>query len=1073
MEKIASTTISLPEYAIDSKKIGKNRIVQLGQKAEVVEVDIYEHEPRCFLLKDHLNREYYLKLPRCNIQLTDKNVLKAKSLGTIYQLNKDCKLKWDCHQLQNTTTSPDEISRSWHNLFHFKEATGEELGLRKPQLGAIHSIASHWSIKSDCGTVVMPTGTGKTETMLSVLVYNQCQKVLILVPSNILRKQTFDKFTFLGCLKEIGVLDSKVLNPRVAIIEHGIRNPREALELLQNSNVIVSTSSALSKFTDDIKEMLASQCTHLFIDEAHHVPAKSWNKIKQLFKEKLILQFTATPFRRDGKRIEGDIIYNYPLGMAQSDGYFKKINLLEIQEFDDLKADEAIARAAIKALEKDLKDGKDHILMARCKDKSRANKIIAIYERLASKYQPLIINSDLSISEYRQALDKLSKRETRLIVCVDMLGEGFDLPNLKIAALHDIHKSLAITLQFIGRFTRVSKDVGDATAVINVSDPQVNKELEALYSQGADWNQLLKQKSESTIQKEIDFHEFIKGFSGELSKHISLWNLRPAFSTIIYETTCENWLPEKFIEVINPKYDYLYAINEKERILVILISREDEVTWGRYKDIKNHNFDLCVAHWSDKHKALFLQCSNYDAIGCNQFAKAICGDSTKTKCGTKVFNIFSGVERVLARNLGVSTIGKISYTMHFGNDITAGLSKLDKSAGVLNNIFGWGYENGERVAEGCSAKKGKIWAIGGGPITAWKDWCLKIAEKVFDENIEESKIIEDFLRPQELEQRYQSVPLLAEWSENIISAPEENITILFGDKEYKLFDVNIEIVDPQKTGPILFRIYSEDEQSIYRIQFSKTRCTYSLTEGKEVKIKRWGETKSLIAYMEEDPITIVYIDGSFSYNNFHVPTPKLSDFFDKDRLIQLDWSDTDIQIESISKNNRTNSVQHKLYKNIRDDYEIVFNDDASGEAADLIAIRQESNDSFKLHLIHCKFSSEKTPGARVGDFYTLCGQAQKCIRWKHNGMEYLVNHIKKREDTWQQEGKTRFLKGDLSSLNKLKKFSRYATNFIFEVSIVQPGLDKNKISEDIIQLLGSTEDYLLKTSGAKFNVYCS
>lgn len=60
-----------------------------------------------------------------------------------------------------------------------------------------------------------------------------------------------------------------------------------------------------------------------------------------------------------------------------------------------------------------------------------------------------------------------------------------------------------------------------------------------------------------------------------------------------------------------------------------------------------------------------------------------------------------------------------------------------------------------------------------------------------------------------------------------------------------------------------------------------------------------------------------------------------------------------------------------------------------------------------------------------------------------------------------------------SDLNKLKKFSRFATNFIFEVSIVQPGLSKTAIFEDIIQLLGSTEDYLLKTSRATLSVLCS
>ena len=36
-----------------------------------------------------------------------------------------------------------------------------------------------------------------------------------------------------------------------------------------------------------------------------------------------------------------------------------------------------------------------------------------------------------------------------------MLGEGFDLPALKVAVVHDPQKSLAVTLQFIGRFTRI------------------------------------------------------------------------------------------------------------------------------------------------------------------------------------------------------------------------------------------------------------------------------------------------------------------------------------------------------------------------------------------------------------------------------------------------------------------------------------------------------------------------------------------------------------------------------------------------------------------------------------------
>lgn len=44
------------------------------------------------------------------------------------------------------------------------------------------------------------------------------------------------------------------------------------------------------------------------------------------------------------------------------------------------------------------------------------------------------------------------------MICVDMLGEGFDFPNLKIAAIHEPHKSLASTLQFIGRFARTNAE---------------------------------------------------------------------------------------------------------------------------------------------------------------------------------------------------------------------------------------------------------------------------------------------------------------------------------------------------------------------------------------------------------------------------------------------------------------------------------------------------------------------------------------------------------------------------------------------------------------------------------------
>jgi len=120
------------------------------------------------------------------------------------------------------------------------------------------------------------------------------------------------------------------------------------------------------------------QLSHIFIDEAHHAEAASWFKIRDKFKGKRILQFTATPYRNDGKRSKAEIIYSYPLKKAQKEGYFKQIKLIPISEYDEKLADKAIAEKAVEILREDRKKY-PHILLARVSSKKRADEIFAIY----------------------------------------------------------------------------------------------------------------------------------------------------------------------------------------------------------------------------------------------------------------------------------------------------------------------------------------------------------------------------------------------------------------------------------------------------------------------------------------------------------------------------------------------------------------------------------------------------------------------------------------------------------------------------------------------------------------------
>lgn len=67
------------------------------------------------------------------------------------------------------------------------KGTPETKGLRKAQIGAIHAIASHFTLKTDPALVVMPTGSGKTAVLMVAAYLLEANRVLIVTPSRLVR----------------------------------------------------------------------------------------------------------------------------------------------------------------------------------------------------------------------------------------------------------------------------------------------------------------------------------------------------------------------------------------------------------------------------------------------------------------------------------------------------------------------------------------------------------------------------------------------------------------------------------------------------------------------------------------------------------------------------------------------------------------------------------------------------------------------------------------------------------------------------------------------------------------------
>src|SRR5262249_44882600 len=151
--------------------------------------------------------------------------------------------------------------------------------------------------------------------------------------------------------------------PPVLLLRSGLSTVEEVDEVVGRASVVVATAQALARCADAARLRLAELCDRLFVDEAHHVAARTWRLVADLFTGKEIVQFTATPYREDGKHLGGRVAYAYPLRLAQKNGYFARINYRSVIDLTD--PDRAVAVAAVAQLRLDLKHGFDHLLMAR------------------------------------------------------------------------------------------------------------------------------------------------------------------------------------------------------------------------------------------------------------------------------------------------------------------------------------------------------------------------------------------------------------------------------------------------------------------------------------------------------------------------------------------------------------------------------------------------------------------------------------------------------------------------------------------------------------------------------------
>lgn len=972
---------------------------------------------------------------------------------------------------EEAATRCQQVLETWRDQFNFREASPLEgvtpatPGMRTPQVGALHAALAHITSSTDPATIVMPTGTGKTETMLAIFAHQRISRLMVVVPTDALRDQIASKFETFGVLQDQNCLSEAIEYPFVLRLKHIPKSVNEVETLFAQANVIVTTMSIAGRAEAVVQERMAQMCGALFIDEAHHISAKTWREFRAWFLQgagsKLILQFTATPFREDGGKVDGKFIYYYPLAKAQAEGFFGKIRFHAVSDLEPEEADAEIARRLGETLKADLDADRPHLAMVRCKVISRAEELHKLYLQLFPQYRPVLVHSKQSASERASNLAQLKRRESRIIVCVDMLGEGFDLPELKIAAVHDVFKSVAVTLQFVGRFSRARTDLGEATVIANTDQDRLDRALSKLYAEESDWNFLIANISGDRVGREMERAEVLAAFTGELTE-IPLQTIETSLNTYVFKVSeCDRWDPYRIEDIVPTGCFVGMKLNERERIAVCVLRHETQAKWTKSSVAVDTSWELILAHWDEQSNMLYLSSTGGSVT--DRMAKAICGDDTIRIRDQAVFRCFYEFRQLVIRNLGMTHRqgGGTRYSMLMGIDVSDGIDSLQRVERIQNNIFGSGFEEGEPRTLGCSIK-GKFWSHGKvRDLTDWTRWCHRIGALLANESIPTSAAFASAMRPRQITQRPDAHPLVIHWPDSVLLQYEERVEILFGTTAVAITECDLLLSNHERTGPLSLILRWQDQEAHFEVEFKDNQALYPQTSGPLVTIKTPKKIGPLSEFFADDAPQIDFGDGSFLiYSHLYVPPAEidLAPILDETMAI-WDWKGTNIRVESQGPEKRADSIQFRVIEELKkDDFDIIFDDDGTGEFADVIAMRVREN-VVEIRLCHCKYSSKDEPGARLKDLYEVSGQALKSVQFCHKPKRFIRNMVNRERRRRDRGEPSRFERGTLGLLRQIDA-RREQYRFSYDVWIVQPGLSKSALTQPMLQLLGFVEKAL-------------
>ena len=608
-------------------------------------------------------------------------------------------------------------------------------GFRPGQLGALHAVQAHLSVYEEPCTVCLPTGYGKTAVMMALPFVLRSGRMLIIEPSNVLRNQVSGHFKELATLKRIGAIPSEETNPEVHRLESRPSGWDE-WSALERFDVVVSTPSSSSP-------QMAPGCPPslfdlIIFDEAHHAPADTWAAYLDYFQATATFVFlTATPFRRDRKIIPGRLVYRYPILRAVHEGAFSPVAFRAAETdtpHDDQRVDSAIADAAIAQLREDQEKGYDHRLLARASTIESAKSLVTLYRAKGVNVEAVTSHISKRMQEDIEA--RLQSGALIGVVCVDMFGEGYDLPKLKVAALHAPHQSLVPTIQFIGRFARVDASTGVGTLIAPRS--RMQESTADLLAEGVELVQILDAAALEEIQIGVEAQELLERLPVRIQREsdyeaVSPLTLELYAHVVVFQ--CAR-APE-FSEIGESVGRNLRIVKQwtsaDNSMTLLLTADKNPPDWATSDVLVNIRHDAFLLVHKPGSRLLYLGSTRRTQRIYLNLMDVVCKDGYRPLSYEETSKARAGLENLKFFAIGLrnTTLNSRaeSYRTMTGPQAERQLNAGDARAYVQGHFFGAGEAGDERETIGASGSS-RIWSNQRLDITEFLKWVSRLDSRL-------------------------------------------------------------------------------------------------------------------------------------------------------------------------------------------------------------------------------------------------------------------------------------------------------------------------------------------------------